>query len=369
MNSLNKHFGILLLSCLVFLVSLKSQSAYLDPFQPVYCSGEGDKSSNLKEVPGSKVIIPNMPAIKTQDELGECRAFSLATLVQKYTCDNWKSDVPDCANPPSDLSLSYFGMMIYTHRSLEEEKTFQPAQSKSRSMYDIINEVGRKGKFIVESCKPFHKLVNSFSTSGKAGLEKKDQFFDYLKKMYESKKAKTEAEVADCPECLAEIYKNTGIDPNLIYIKKALSQTSYDKFLYSLFFEGCKLQDFADGFNAKAYPDDSLNVTSVDLKNKIVEGLKKGKPVMASNVCFFTNEKNECKTGHATVISGYRKCCDSKNNCKELFKVHNSWGEDWQKKNNDGWVDADKLTSSNGRGPDMTVKSRIDSASVIWLEP
>lgn len=349
---------------------------YLDPFRPVWCEGDDLTYANpkptilYKEVEGTRIEIPNMPAVKTQDEFGGCRAFSLAVLLQKHTCDKWSKYMEGrpCNNPPDKYNLSYFGLMAFTHRSLNENKTFQPNQKKSRSMYDTATDVSKDPRFILESCKPYYKLVEAFSTSGQAGIDKKDQFLAYLKKMYETKKANTEEEVKDCQQCLTDIFNFTGIEPQYFNLKKALSQENYDKFMYSLFFDGCKFSAFAGGFSVKAYPDDSLTVTPEDLKNKIIEGLKKGKPVLHAQICVFTDVNNECIGGHSVVVCGYRKVCDKKGNCKELFKVHNSWGEDWQKKNNNGWIDADILVNSNGRLPNQNSSSKITSASVIWLE-
>lgn len=353
----------------------ETEFSYTNPFVPIWC--EGDDYSHAitkptifyKEVVGTKIEIPNMPAYETQDDLGECRAFSVRTIMQKYTCDKWKSDIPDCANPPADLNISSFGMLIYTNRSSEQEKTFQPLQEKIRSMHSILMDISKNPSFILSSCKPFSNMVNNFSLKGKQGLDNRDKFFDYLKQMYKDKKSLTEANVADCPECLREITNNTGINKDLINLKKALSQDSYDKFLYTLFFDGCKLEGFADGFRPNSYPYDKTNASPVDIKNKIVEGLKKGKPVLFPSLCMVVDANNVCSEGHSIVVSGFKKVCDDKNNCKDVFKVHNSWGASWQKTNNDGWVDADLLVGSTIRDPNQAASSRIISGAVTWLEP
>ncbi len=58
----------------------------------------------------------------------------------------------------------------------------------------------------------------------------------------------------------------------------------------------------------------------------------------------------------------------STRNCKEVFKLHNSWGVEWQKKNNDGWVDADTLVQNTAK-VNSGSGYRIGSSSVIWLDP
>ena len=59
---------------------------------------------------------------------------------------------------------------------------------------------------------------------------------------------------------------------------------------------------------------------------------------------------------------------ENKKDKRDLFKVHNSWGAEWQRQNNDGWVDADQFTSNMGRIK-VNGKYKIASGSVIWLRP
>jgi hypothetical protein len=378
MHNLRKQLSFLLLSGLVVLYSLNSSADYSNPFIPVYVSGDDMSEISIKpktmyvEVKESKIVISNMPAYKTQDDIGDCKAFSLATVVQKYTCDKWKSDIPDCKNPPSDSAISYMGMMAYTNQVPEQSNSFQPNQKNGRSMSDIINDLSKNGnKLILDSCKPFDSLVNNFSLNGKSGLEKRDIFFNYLKKMYENKKSKTEADIADCPECIAEINKNSGLNVNLLNLKKALSKDTYDKFLYSLFFDGCQMENFPSGFRAAVYPLDSMNVGVSDIKNQIVKGLKQGRPVLFPSLCVSQDKGDECKGTHSLVVSGYKKVCEfgSTTKCKDVFKLHNSWGADWQKKNNDGWVDADVFAQNTVKTKSSSGGYRVDSSSVIWLDP
>lgn len=375
MNNLTKHFGILLLSGFILLIGEIATADYSNPFVPIYSVGDDISRAVVKpttiyeEVPGSKIVIPNMPAYKTQDELGECRAFSLATILQKYTCD--KLGITDCTNPSSGDAISSFGMLAYTNRSIEQANTFQPNQEKARSMYDIITGLSTSGnKLILDSCKSFDTLVNNFSKNGQKGIDDKKKFFDYLQNIYNTRRATTEADIADCPECIAEINKNAGINTNLDSLRKALTKDAYDKFLYSLFFKDCKMMPFPGGFSAVAFPLDSMSVSSTDVKNRIIEGLQRNKPVLFSALCVSQDVGDKCKYGHSIVISGYKKVCssDNKNICKEVFHVHNSWGDEWQKMNNDGWVDADALTANSMKEVKNSSR-RLESGSVIWLEP
>lgn len=118
-----------------------------------------------------------MPAYKTQDDLGDCKAFSLAVLLQHYTCQKWKSDIPDCKNPPADSAISYFGLMAYTNQIPKQDYTFQPLQKEGIGMVEVIDNLSNSGvQLILQDCKPFENLTKRFSLSGPNGLVKRDEF-------------------------------------------------------------------------------------------------------------------------------------------------------------------------------------------------
>ncbi|CAF2145263.1 unnamed protein product [Rotaria magnacalcarata] len=369
---------------------------YTNPFVPIYCKGDDLSHATIKptiiyeEVAGTKIEIADMPAYKTQDELGDCRAFSLATLLQHYTCQKWKSDIPDCKNPPSDSAISYFGLMAYTNRAIykggnlqelkskgftEEEleesgisKTFQPNQDEARSMYVIINELSKSGnRLIMENCKPFENLATSFSTSGAVGLAKRDELLNYLKSIFERLKNKSELNIKDCSQEVAKLNSYVDLKFNQITLKKALIESSLDHFLYVLFFSECKMENFPSGFRALCYPLDDMDIRVDDVKNIIIKGLKLSKPVMLPSLCLSEDKNDECKMRHALVISGYKKVKKSTLTI-EVFKVHNSWGIEWQKKHNDGWMDADAICHNTSKIKSKDGSYRIGSASVIWLD-
>jgi hypothetical protein len=393
MAILSKQFMIILLSCCCIFQFLLAQSsnstikADLNVLQPIYTINDSlpaGVKTVFEEVEGSKIEIQNMPAYKSQDTMGECRAFSLRTVLQKYICDQYKKRIPDCKNPPPEYDVSSFGLMEYTHAEKDKEKTFNPFGEEFNSMYKTLQAVGENnGLMLLDSCNPFSQLVNSFTTNGvpsEADLAKYDKFVGKIKKMYSDEKLKnTEAGIANCLDCLDEINRNTGLGASVDQLKAALKKETFGQFMYALFYDSldqtkCKRKNLPALYDVKFYPDDKTNATPSDIKNKIIEGLKNNppSPVLTPSVCLKWIDKNKYKcdpnSGHSMVVAGYKKVCEVKNNsnCKDLFKIHNSWGEPWQKLNNDGWVDADIYTN-NFKKSDYTT-GRIGSATVLWIE-
>lgn len=353
---------------------IENFDGYTNPFVPIWC--EGDDTSHAiikptvfyKEIEGTKIEIPNMPAYKTQDDIGDCKAFSLAVLLQHYTCEKWKSDIPDCKNPPADSAISYFGLMAYTNQVPNQENTFQPDQEEGKAMDVVIDDLSKSGnRLILEGCKSSEIIVKEFSLNGSEGLDKRDAFFKYLKNLYEKLKNKNESEIKDCTAEVDKLNAFVDLKFNATILKKAFTKNDFDHFLYELFFSNCMKENFPSGFRAAAFPLDSMNATPIEVKAQILKGLKFGKPVLFPSLCVSQDNNNECKSSHSLVISGFKKV-KNKRLEKDVFKVHNSWGLEWQKKNNDGWVDADiichnTVRSNSGKG------YRIDSGSVIWLAP
>lgn len=349
--------------------------SYTNPFVPIYCKGDDLSYAITKptiiyeEVPGTKIEIENMPAYKTQDDLGDCRAFSLAAILQQYVNTKWKSDIPDPKNPPFDSAISYFGLLAYTNQVPDIDYTFEPNQDNARSMRDIIDSLSKNGnRLILENCKHFENLVKSFSSTGQTGLNKRDEFFNYSRTIFERFRNKDEKNVQNLSEEIGKLNDYVKLEFNQPTLKKALTKNSFNEFLYTLIFSECKKENFPSGFRAAAFPLDSMDVTTSEIKNQILKGLHLNKPVLLPALCVSEDKNDECKMPHSIVISGYKKV-KREITTIEVFKIHNSWGSDWQQKNNDGWMDADAICKNISK-----IKSkdgsyyRIASSSVMWLD-
>jgi hypothetical protein len=346
---------------------------YTNPFVPIYCKGDDLSHATIKpliiyeEMAGTKIEIENMPAYKQQDDIGDCKAFSIAAIIQQYVNTKWKSDIPNPKNPPVDMAISHFGLMAYTNQIPNQKFTFQPNQENGKTMSDIINDLSKSGnQLILENCKAFENITKEFSLKGKKGLEKRDEFLNYLKEIFLKLKNTNEHNIKDCTRETNKLNEFVNLSFNQKTLKKALTKNIYDEFLYTLFFDDCKMENFPSGFRAAVFPLDSMNVTENEFKQQIIKGLKIGKPVLFPSLCVIKGENYDCKGVHSLVVSGY-KIVQNRVEKKDVFKVHNSWGEEWQKKNNDGWVDANELCHNTVR-TNSDRGYRIDSASVIWLD-
>lgn len=348
--------------------------SYSNPFTPIWCEDD-DYSQAVtkptifyKEVVGTKMEIENMPAYKTQSELGECRAYSLAAILQQYVNTKWKSDIPDPKNPPADMAISHFGLMAYTNQIPNQANTFQPNQDDARSMREIIDNLSKNGnQLILENCKPFENLYKEFSLKGNKGLELRDEFLNYLNEIFKNLKNTNELNIKDCTQEVNRLNKFVNLNFNQKALKKALTKRNLAEFLFSLFFDECKRENFPAGFRAMGFPLDSMNVTIKEMIEQVIKGIKYSKPVILPSICVSQNIGEECNLVHSLVISGYKQVKNNES-IKSVFKVHNSWGIEWQKMNNDGWIDAEILCQNTSRIKSENDSYRIASNSVMWIE-
>jgi ribosomal protein L25 (general stress protein Ctc) len=131
------------------------------------------------------------------------------------------------------------------------------------------------------------------------------------------------------------------IPSSQIALIKALKEDDYNKFLKTLF--------FTCGKGKYTFPNylhfsqlDISKLSKTEQKQKIIDILSQGKPIIFAHSAFSNSEG-----GHDAVIYGYKKVLDPiTKQFKDVFKIQNSWGENWQYVNLDGWIDADVIIQS-----------------------
>lgn len=318
--------------------------------------------SSFSPKANSVIKVDNMPAIKSQDTLGICFAAAASTLLSAENCRYKK--ISSCSSIPekemfSILDLSQYGWSV------------GGGTADSSSTYEIhaggeISKVTWKvgeliGSAASEECMSIDKALSKLGGAKGEGLKAQQVFWESLKAKYESLKKK-------CPTCTAEMYSSGGNDQadelaNFVSqnlnlkrtnqeVLKAFSQDSYEKFLYDILLPAQCVRaagqaNFAawDHVQVLKYPDRGKGNYAGAIK-QIKDTLNSGRPLGLDGICLEKVPTNDCKQKHALVIAGYRTVCNQKNECHETVKVVNSWGQRWQEKNDDGWIDARAVLDS-----------------------
>lgn len=320
------------------------------------------------------IVMPNsMPRVRSQGPFPLCQSYVAATIIQYQYCK--RMGIKDCSqvSPDQEVSpLSVHNMILQDVRGFmgPQKINFNP---KRGGAIDGILKTLDSFVHRPESCYPMDQLISKY---GDNSAEKMNEIMAKLSK--ELGKAKTEADI--CTSCLEGAAIDLGTKVPVEDIKKILVQyhahnqdnieNGKDKevidtytsahVLYALLLDNCK--DDSIVIRLSKAPKSEVFPTADSDKNlpsmiaKVDEALSGGNPVAFDGVCLnyengkceYTLNKQKHSGLHAVVIHGSVNLCDNKNcdsGCRKAFRIQNSWGKDWQEKNNDGLVDAEDLLS------------------------
>jgi hypothetical protein len=302
-------------------------------------------------------------------------------MAQYQICKSNPTLFPDCSKVPRDKEVSPFSALAWMHTDTGSGVH----ELQNHSNLTFYGDIGgasdglanARGDFVfaTDSCMPFDQFANAHGLEADAELKEIFQQIDNEYITYAKKKEIEKTEGEFCENCeVARAVNRLKLPLSLDEIKSSLAASkkagkNSKQAMYDLTIGNCKdaitldqspkFDEFPKGY-AKAFKDKdkgTLKQFTYDaLIGKVKDVLKgpppgdKGNPLAFDGVCLEYAGK-ECKKGraHSVVISGYRKVCkkngDCVADCRDVVKVQNSWGKDWQIKNDDGWVDAKTLFS------------------------
>jgi len=304
---------------------------------------------NCKDTPGTEVTLKNPPRAETTGVLPTCFGPSSAFLVQSYICK--VKGISKCSSISDDDQVSIFSTISWANKNTSLING-QERPSEMPSSYTNITFAAGSGtralvnsarafSFKPEACYPVNKINNKF------GSEK--EFLDRMAQMnelYLHNRNSTEA----CESCLIEsIRANLDVTIDDAGLRSALQKTTFEEFLYKIIFKDCsKNVAVSPPPVVEIYPKIGETVAKKAVIAKIGETITSDRPLLLEGICVLRKNENECEAAgkHSIAIKGYKECCRPGKDCRKLVQVQNSWGEDWQKKFNNGWVDAETLVNN-----------------------
>ena len=356
-------------------------------------------SSNYSLDPNTPVLeVSNMPRARNQGPLGICYAISSRAIVQRMYCQRQKPSL-DCKKLLKKQELSPLAMVAWgissdnsmvsdssNHSNLTLFKGGGGLNALGQAV-DSNRAIGFYGS--AESCYPYDQFVSKYGgdlkviKANSGDLERiysknivgtmddsvaVKTIFGELEKFYNKYRAIAATGATYCEDCaMSEFDMNFQgklfLSPTIETLSKAFKNSdTFPKFLYRIFLREChdriKIIDPAPIFESipEKLIEGGFNKSPVSyskLMNKIKELLKEDLPLVAEGMCGAFKD-GKCLGEHSLVVYGYKKVCKS-DGCRELLKVQNTYGEEWQKKHDDGWIDAKKLlTSDSTRSTDDT---------------
>lgn len=315
------------------------------------------KVSNTDYLLVSEVTeVKNLPRIRSQDSLGICFGMSTNVVAQHYYCSQKKLD---CRNLTPRQEISPLSTTAYARSDNPENaypglESFRNLDFKNgqNSIFALYNMTFRF-QFLADSCFPFDQVVQKYGSDERA----MNETIARLESLYEkNRKMKASA----CLDCIQkEVQKSFGVSVTAASAKNALNQETFDRFLYRLTIGKSQCKDVISLPNKdlpyfQSFPKDRNKVTYDQKVQHLRTILKGGRPADLGGICVIPGAK-KCEGSHSVAVTGFRKQCSPKGDCRELIRIQNSWGEEWQKQFNDGWVDAKALLDND----DMHVISHL----------
>lgn len=306
-----------------------------------------------KELKSSIIEVTQIPAVGSQDGLDNCSAELAAVLIQHNYCK--KKQIKNCNElgpdfRPSSLELYGMAAKLNLKESNGNSNSSLLTMNSGESILNVLNVASSSPRVLPESCFPKDQILSMSKNSQNLFTE----VFEEMSKMFErQRQTKTEADF--CFECEVEqLIKdklNLSISRNDI---KAFASASYKKFAWDLFLNNCKKSFKSPEFIVKYWPyGESEQFKNSDEIFEKIKNLLSSNIMVAMNLCLVElkpgeicpKNKDNQTFGHGVAIAGYKEVCNVNipNDCKRSFRVLNSWGEDWQKENANGWIDADIL--------------------------
>lgn len=343
-----------------------------DAFTPV-------SSDYTVEDKSKTIIVRNMPRIRSQGPFDTCAGCVAATIAQKYICDKHPDYVGlDCAKLPSKMEVSQLYMLAMANTNKKGQNPSDPLNHTSITISHLDKEAGSENKsptnsllnskYIFElkseSCFEFDRLVEQYGSYSAEDINR------VTKDLHELYKVNRNNATVNCDKCVAKINSALSTSIDHATFEVAARQETFSQFLYSLVFsKKCETVEMDKGPNIGLFPKVNESVRDrAKLEGEIVKALgtsKASNPVALSDICAYTyaGPSGRVCIGHAVVISGYKVVCiGSTPVCKSSLRVHNCWGQDWQKASTmDGWVDSEKLLANVSRG-----NSKISDGALSW---
>lgn len=318
-----------------FILFLFQAEASLYPYETL------DSSYKDNTVPIE--ITPSTP-VKAQDGIGLCYGFSTTSLLENYRCRELNLN---CSDPHEFLS-SLDVTSYYERKSLIE----------GGNAYRILSNLqSSKRKVAKEECVQFSALVHQMTDYKNNTYSNEKVGWSFLiKKWNEFKGLGKDVVRNDCVGCMADEIKKTlpNIQTPMDQLKDAFTSAhTMEEFLYktilpSQCLDENKMANIPE-FVTRTYPGFNDKVDAEGIAKKIESLLLSNIPVEIG-ICTQKDFNEKCmeNNGHSIALFGIKEVCShSKNDCRTMVKVKNSYGNSWQLQNNGGWIDLQSLAESS----------------------
>lgn len=282
----------------------------------------------------TKLELKNLPPLRDQGRFGLCYAHSSLLLLEHLRCSNNPNPSECYNNKGSVLHLSRY------HNTATEERIRMGGDPRS-----VLTRFNQDKKLATEVCSEYEdwKKLDALYKDERKKLMMPDSerdendFFYYISRRMKQNTA-TEGDLT----CWANDLMKAGVNQNLQDIMAILSrgkEVNWQELRYQLLVPKSCLKSMIQypDYTTHIYPTYKDQKSFKGYRDFVFRALSQGHPVEASF-------KSSANGYHSATITGQRHVCDGAK-CEYQFRIQNSYGKSWQDNNDDGWVNAEHLTS------------------------
>jgi hypothetical protein len=323
----------------------------------------------------NKVEIANMPKFRDQGKVGMCSAFSAAAALDYcyMVTNNLKSSEVGDDQRFSTLELHSFVMgtsnpdIFYgdahtiIHQALKNGLLANEASApmdlvhkrikvrsfdelKKMSSKETLEKV--KSKFeVIPNADPMKSLVEA---SQEVAWLEFERTWNLYKKIDRSDTAQLKPFVSSRVTGEFGVIASFNLTNTSDEVLNALGKKSFEECLAALFlppdapFVGISLPI---DLRLELYPPEGKTSTYAETIKIVRQRIEESIPIIVSNYCVDDKSiKAMNDRMHDFLITGYKEVHNNKG-YRSLVKIHNSWGAEWQDRedNDGGWMDAESL--------------------------
>lgn len=334
-------------------------------------------NENLSFIKFDSTLYPNLVEQNTvdlgrtrsQDSIGNCYAFTFSKMLE-HLCNQDS----ECKSRGEEISP------LYIHQIVKNSSFPSDEGSNIESILAKLKHTnGTPISTVKESCLPFDQTLHKKYFEENWYNESPFLGFEYLQETYQ----KVVSE--NCIDCSLEILSEEISKklPNLKISQKEITEIlkqtkalTLDEFITMILNSKECLEDknLFKSPKLNFHTKTTFEVKDTDYFKKLLIDLIDRNLVAAVSICAGArDENNKLLCGlHSVIIKGYRKYCNSENECNYSFQIQNSWGQDWQDEFNGGWVDADhliKYSLNKPKNETEVVPSENFTGQITWFEP
>lgn len=298
------------------------------------------------------IEVKTNPAVRDQDGFGTCYLFATASLLDQLCL---KSGTCGQAQQVSVLDI-----LAKTQLGGQDPEFLGLSGGDMRQVGQALNpDPTKRIKLVREECAPYQQIENYNNPNNDFSIVDYPQL-NAIKAIYDESKEATDAD--DCDTCQKQYFKtlfafSEEMLENLSRaVKKVATLNAFSDFLKEVLIpESCRLEEIElPKFKVKeehiptkeALRSKMLELFSNDQSGAITSctwtRYCKDESVDRMRNCPVESRDRVCG-GHAYLLSGFRTICDNAGKCRNQYKVHNSWGRDFNVFNDNGWVSEDAI--------------------------